>query len=716
MKSTYHHPMQRRAHERILAAKQFVADHSPRAALIYVLSLLVAGFFLIVVSPVGSGDTDLWYHINGGRLLLEFNDLPDTAFFSFTEDGSTWVNYFWGFQALTYVVHSWTGYPGLIALRAVLVLATLGAVVGLLLRSTDGTRQRAWSLAALALVTLVLFARIDLIRPHLVSYMMIATFILILECRRRWLPLLPLLTLVWVNLHGVEWVVGAAICGSYFVDRIWLWRRSHAAMDSDTRSTLIWTVACVPVLFANPYGFDILAAPFNTPADVYAYIRELRNVPLTTLLSPSLQNGEISVESAISLLFYGSLLAYGFLIVRGGIRLAPLLLSIVGLILLSRGTRFIWEWLLLSVPLWRSIIDNIRTEQVDGNTGHLRISDFVFVLALSAPFFSWAAKARTFYEWPVDASQLPIGVTEFIRSQGITGRLMAPANSGGYLAWRLFPQVLISADMQTPPTTPWTHFRLGSALRDKAALRRFVNEFHPDLIAIEFSVTKFEKLIKSEPDFRPVFFDDLFALYADQRRLPEVVKNFELRHLNPLNLLDKDGGSVEERIAELQRTLEVYPNGDRAQHGMVRLLIEAERFEEALPHAERYLTDHPENPNSHFLVGNVLEHLDRCEEAIPHFDAAFAVTPKDFQPTLHRHIASCAYLLQDFDTAYAHFEKGMNTYTDTIEPQHRFQYALSAVALGKEEQARTLLKHLLYVVDPTDEVSINKATALLEDL
>ena len=293
---------------------------------------------------------------------------------------------------------------------------------------------------------------------------------------------------------------------------------------------------------------------------------------------------------------------------------------------------------------------------------------------------------------------------------------MAPPNSGGYLAWRLYPQMLISADMQTPPTTPWTHFRVGTAMRDKAALHRFVTEYQPELIAVEYSLSKFANLIANEPTYRPVFFDDQFALYADGARLPEVVQAFELKHLNPHNLLDKDRGSIDERITELQRVLEIYPDGDRAQHGLVRLLIDAERFEQALPHAERYLATHPENPNSHFLVGNVLEHLDRCNEAIPHYEAAFDVASPDFHSTLHRHLGSCAYLLQDFGTAYAHFEKGMNTYTDTIEPQHRFQYALSAVALGKEEQARTLLKHLLYVVDPTDEVSINKATALLEDL
>ena len=157
-------------------------------------------------------------------------------------------------------------------------------------------------------------------------------------------------------------------------------------------------------------------------------------------------------------------------------------------------------------------------------------------------------------------------------------------------------------------------------------------------------------------------------------------------------------------------------DGDRVQHGITRLLIKLERYEDALLSATAFRDSHPKNANSHFLVGNALEHLDRCDEAVAHFEAAFAVAADDFHPVLHRHLASCAYLAKDFSAAFQHFDKGVNTYLDTVEPQHRFQYALSAVAVGEDDKARTLLQHLLYAVDPADTESIEKAQALLADL
>ena len=180
-----------------------------KMASIAIVPNVFAALLVLVLTPIGSGDTDLWYHLNGGRLLWEFGDLPDTAFFSFVESQAPWVNYFWGFQATTFLIHEVGGYEGLILLRVVLVGIAATAITGLVLRENDSPRQRTWALVLLVLTLTIVLGRISLIRPHLVSYMMIAVFLLILERHPRWLPALPVLTVLWGNLHGVEWLTGA---------------------------------------------------------------------------------------------------------------------------------------------------------------------------------------------------------------------------------------------------------------------------------------------------------------------------------------------------------------------------------------------------------------------------------------------------------------------------------------------------------------------------
>jgi hypothetical protein len=700
----------------LVQTKQFVVSRNLTVSNYYIVGLLCFATAFLFAMPVGSGDTDLWYHLNGGRLFWEFGQLPNSQFYSFMDPERTWVNYFWGFQALSYQIHNHFGYPGLIALRVGLVIITFASIATLLIRSSDRPSQRAWALVLLVLVFLVLVGRTQLIRPHLVSYMMIALFLLILERRQRWLPALPLLTVIWVNLHGVELPVGALICGAYFINAGWRWYHYTEQRNADNRRIMLWTAACLPAILLNPFGAQIVTAPFSTPVEVYDYIVELKPYPLSALFSVNFSGPTISLESAIALLSWGNLLAYGILLIRGRLQFVPLMLSLAGLLLMSRGTRFIWEWVLLSLPIWRLAIDTTQTASGRKNGDHIGVTELFVFLILLAPAFSWVTQARAFHAWPVDETNLPIGTASFLRDRNATGRMMSPPVFGGYLAWALYPKILTSGDMQTPPTLPWDHYRRDDAVRNPEALRRFVEEFRPDFIAVELSRKSFPSRIEEHSQYRPLFFDDQLALYIDAAQWPELAERYALRHTNPFNLLDAKLGTLDERITELRRMIQLDPTGDRVQHGLTRLLFQDKRYSEALPIAERFAATRPENPNSHYLLGNILENLDRCPEARAHYLAAFDVAPKSFQRVLHQHLGTCAYLTEEFKTAYRHFEKGLNPHLAEELPADLYQYAVSAFAVGDDKKAEALLNQLLYSISPEETHLIGQSKALLSDL
>jgi tetratricopeptide (TPR) repeat protein len=342
--------------------------------------------------------------------------------------------------------------------------------------------------------------------------------------------------------------------------------------------------------------------------------------------------------------------------------------------------------------------------------------NILVLIILLAPFASWLLQIKGFHKWPVDTAKLPLGITGFLSQQQVSGRLLASPNPGGYLAWRLYPDILISGDMQTPPTIPWDHYRRNMTLKNAQALRRFIEEYRPHLIAIELTHKASRKLLEEHASYRPVFFDDLLALYADAEQLPQLVEQHELKHVNPFNLLDKELGTIDQRLAELETVLALHPDGDRVQHAVTRLLFNEKRYEEALPFARRFVETVPDNPNSHYLLGNVLENLDRCDEATDHYLDAFEYSPADFHLTLHKHLGSCAYLNEDFGAAYRHFKKGVNAYQKQEAAEHLFQYAVSAVAVGDDETAQTVLKQLLYTAPIEDDEVTQRARRLLADL
>ncbi len=670
--------------------------------------------------PVGTGDTDLWFHMNGGRYFWEFGQFPDRAFYSFFDPERTWTNYFWGFQLSAYQIYQTGGYEGLIVLRVVLVCAAVIVISRILIHVDDTPRQRAWALVLLALVVFVVSGRTDEIRPHLISYFMIPLFIFVLEKRRSWLPALPFLTVIWVNLHGIEWPVGAAVCGAYFLEAAA--RRIKGLGDSrkTDMKIMLWTTLCLPAMLVNPHLYEIFFAPFNTPTEAYQYIAELQTHSVQTLFTVSLVGPLVSLLSAVAILNWANIFAFIHLFAHRRLRIAPAIMAVAALFLLVRGKRFIWEWLLLSLPLWRVAVDTLKTEiplsEPKSSGRRFGIANVLMTIVLSSPAASWVLLVTHVHQWPVDQTQLPAGTANFIENNSIKGRLASSPNPGGYYAWRLYPDILITSDMQIPPMTAWDHYRSISFLRNAQSLAHLLRDFDPTLIAVESSYSSFADLIENHPEYRPVFFDDQYVLYANKHQIPKIVSQFELKHTNPFHLAEESPGDPNERLQELEKIRAIHPDGKQAQKAITWILFKQENFEKALPEARRYLETQPGDFNSHYLTGNILENLGRCDEAETHYLRALELAPEDFIGEITIHLGTCAYLQQHFTDAYRYFESSVEYYSRNEEPETMYQYALSAVAVGKETQARELLRQLLYTLPVNNNYVRNRATQLLNDL
>ena len=95
----------------------------------YYVFLLIFIFFLIEISyfitwPIVGYDTDLWYHLSGGRYFWQNGTIPHDSYFSFIVPSKAWYDYYWMFQAIVYKIFQWAGYPGLVALRCLLYVLT----------------------------------------------------------------------------------------------------------------------------------------------------------------------------------------------------------------------------------------------------------------------------------------------------------------------------------------------------------------------------------------------------------------------------------------------------------------------------------------------------------------------------------------------------------------------------------------------------------------
>ena len=245
------------------------ADRPGRSG-VWALSLgvalvLAAGFFEV-------HNLDWPLHDVTGRWILEHRTVPGTNVLSELHHDYPSVHDKWGFQVLLHELVEAAGPEGLIVLRLLLLLALFGTLAA----TARGLGAR--PAATLVCLTLALVAARSrfLMRPDLVSLVLLAWFVhvaLVLRPdgrRAAWL-LIPA-QLVWVNLHGyfvLGWMVAAVVAAAR-------WMEGQRARPAARRWCLL-AVGLALTCLANPAGLAGWWHPFAVLRDLSAHAEFYRS-------------------------------------------------------------------------------------------------------------------------------------------------------------------------------------------------------------------------------------------------------------------------------------------------------------------------------------------------------------------------------------------------------------------------------------------------------
>ncbi len=699
------------ARERIVIDKQDIRR-------LWILYLVVLSLFLLVVQlmlPIVMTDTDMWYHLNGGRYFWTTGEVPHSSFFSYLQPQRVWSNYFWGFQALIYKVYELFGYQGLVVFRSILFILTYGLVMAIVFADKRAREHPALFFILSVLVVVVLDGRSVAVRPHMVSYLFIVFFIYVLQHRTRWAPVLPVATVVWMNLHGVEWVVGALIGAAYLIEHVYQNWDKASRRNGLNLSYVFSILACAAAVLATPNGLKLILIPFSHESDIFRFIAELLPVDSKIYYSLQFSLKSLNVDGSVTMLLVMEVLGVVLLLVRKRLRVSHAIMAMGGLYLLLSGVRFVWEWTLLSLPLIHSAILEFKSIEVEKYKIVVWRSLVLFYF-LAMPFSTFGPRlAVDFHNYPFNSEGLPVGSEVFFKQINAKGTLLATPNVGGYFQWAVYPDLLIHSDMEFPPFTSVDMYTATWALNNSAGLGHLLERIDLDFIAVKLSNSKFRGFASEFDQFVPVFFDDSFVIFANSGKHPELVKDYEIHYLDPFNLLAGKGTS-DQRIEELLRIERVYPNGRRVNHALTWLLFQEKRFSDALIYAEKFWKHYPDDPNSNYWLGNILENMDRCNEAAPFFENALKYSDSTFSASIKKHLGTCAYLSKQFGSAYDWFSEGMNPFVRDESANDMYQYAFSAAAIGKVDEAVRMLDLLLYKLEDSDEDIRDKAESFRDDL
>ena len=210
------------------------------------LLLFVAGRCLVPMD-----ETDLFFNLRLGDLILRHHAVPRTNLLSFTYPDARDLNLAWLFQIVLALAYRAGGIAGTVLLKTTFVLATWALLFRVALRRGAHPAAAAAALALAAWAAEPRFVE----RPHLCTFLGLAYLLLALERAERGRPrtliaLVPL-ALVWANANSC-FFLAPAVLALY---------AAGAAIDrrrGDARRAALVALLLVPFIFATPSGAGAL--------------------------------------------------------------------------------------------------------------------------------------------------------------------------------------------------------------------------------------------------------------------------------------------------------------------------------------------------------------------------------------------------------------------------------------------------------------------------
>ena len=173
------------------------SDTAPLLWLGLALCVTLAIAFLLPVTP-----QDYWWYLRVGRDTLAAGALPRIDTLSYTQAGSPVVNFSWGAAVLFWLIYKLGGLTLTVLVRGLLV-ALAYSLVWLTARRLGAGRIGA---ALVFLLAVLASSNNWSIRPQLFAYPLFALALYLLyrwqNGDRKAVWWLPLISLLWVNLHG----------------------------------------------------------------------------------------------------------------------------------------------------------------------------------------------------------------------------------------------------------------------------------------------------------------------------------------------------------------------------------------------------------------------------------------------------------------------------------------------------------------------------------
>ena len=248
--------------------KPSAAESDSRAGKIGWTSALLLLVFLLGCFKLSN--YDIWWHLKTGELILQNGKVPYTDWYTYTNPDAEWIDLHWGFQIVAALLFKIGGSAALVVFKSLVATITFAVCLSITKRNWP-----IWQTVVIWLGPILIFAGRYYVRPEILSLCFFACTLGILHHsikNARWLWLLPILQVFWVNVQGL-FVLQFVVMACFLVDQLGLRFFSMATSKPDIGNVVDHEISCssrglvdlkkfaislaltLVASLINPYGF-----------------------------------------------------------------------------------------------------------------------------------------------------------------------------------------------------------------------------------------------------------------------------------------------------------------------------------------------------------------------------------------------------------------------------------------------------------------------------
>lgn len=452
------------------AATGPIAERFPTLDHVWLAAALTIVIIRALVWPITP--SDYWWQLAYGRWIVDNGAIPLVDHFSFTRAGEPYYDQPWLSQVLMYGIFRVGG----AALSLVTFAATLALTYTLLLRVCILRGGSVRLSAGLLILSLAVGMTNWSLRSQVFAMPILVGYLLILETWRRThgargngvrhdgqhrhvLWLLPLLMVVWVNMHG-SFVLGGVLIALVFAGELLSSRSGWREALERVRPLLLWGGLTAVAILVNPRG-----------PRVFEYVFGLMGNPaIQRIVDEWLPTTTASIVGRLFFL-YAMLVAGAAAMGRRRPNPVDLLVLAVFFWLALSGERHVMWFSLVSLPI---LVEQLASA-FNGNREHQDrqgnvLMNRTFLAAMLLGVLLLLPPFKTHLPLPPHLRPLisvntPVASVEYLRDAGrSTERLFHTEMTGSFLMWAAPEQkVFVDARVELYPADQLQAYRMLNA-------------------------------------------------------------------------------------------------------------------------------------------------------------------------------------------------------------------------------------------------------------